>query len=83
MNEKQTKIFEAYKDICSFTYEISEAKNQEDFLDRLDELRNAIRNMQALECRGVEQHEFHLGLRDFEFDELMKEIKSFAAGHIK
>ena len=83
MNEKQTKIFEAYKNICGFTYKISEAKNQEDFLDRLDELRNAIRNMQALECRGVEQYEFHLGLRDFEFDDLMKEIKSFAAGHIK
>jgi hypothetical protein len=80
MNEKQTKIFEAYKNICSFTYEISEAKSQEDFLDRLHELRKAIRNMQALECRGVEQHEFHLGLRDFEFDELMKEIQLFVDG---
>lgn len=83
MNEKQTKIFEAYKNICSFTYEISEAKNQKDFLTRLNELRKAIRNMQALECRGVEQYEFHLGLDDFEFEKLMKEIKSFAAGDIK
>lgn len=80
MNEKQTKIFEAYKNICNFSYEISEAKNQKDFLARLNKLREAIRNMQELECRGVEQYEYHLGLNDFEFDELMKQIKSFVDG---
>ena len=80
MNEKQAKIFYAYKEIYNWFYLTPKSSNQKEFLDRLNKLREAVRNTQALECRGVEQHEFHLGLTDFEFDELMKEIQSFVGG---
>ena len=80
MNEKQTKIFEAYQEIYNWFHLTPKASNQKEFLDRLSKLREAVKNTQALECRGVEQYEFHLGLTDFEFDEVMKEIKSFILG---
>ena len=80
MNEKQTKIFEAYQEIYNWFHLTPKASNQKEFLDRLNKLREAVKNTQALECRGVEQYEYHLGLNDFEFEKLMKEIQSFADG---
>jgi len=74
MNEKQNKIFEAYHQIYNYYYTIPMASDQKEFLARLDKLREAVRNLQSLECRGVEQWEFHLGLTDKEYRELQKEI---------
>lgn len=81
MNQKQTKIFEAYKDISNNCYEMCEAKNQDDFLMRLGRLQDAVRKMRRLECRGVEQYEYNLGLSSNEFKELISEIIDWNSGH--
>ena len=74
MNEKQTKIFEAYKEIYSYFHLTPRGHNQEEFLVRLGKLSESVQKMYKLECRGVEQHEFHLGLTDKEYEELQKQI---------
>ena len=74
MNQKQTKIFEAYKEIYSHFHSTPRASDQEEFLVRLGRLSKSIQKMYKLECRGVEQHEFNLGLTEREYLELQKEI---------
>jgi hypothetical protein len=77
MNEKQTKILDAYKLIYNRAFEISDAKTQDDFIDRIDKLRSAIIDIKGLYHRGVEQWEYHLGLNREEFDELMTVMRNW------
>lgn len=74
MNEKQNKIIEAYHQIYNCFHTTPLASNQKEFLARLGKLREALNNLQKLECRAVEQHEFHLGLTDKEYKELQSEL---------
>lgn len=80
MNEKQNNILETYMKIYNFAYEISQSKNQTDFLYKLEALNAYIRYMNSLESRGAGLYEISLGLTDIEFEEVMKEIKSFVDG---
>ena len=80
MNDKQNKILDAYKVIYNRVYEIAQAKNQDDFLSRVDYLQAAITSIRKLQERGVEQWEFHLGLTDNEFDVLMSEMNNWIDG---
>jgi hypothetical protein len=74
MNEKQNKIIEAYHEIYNCLHEIPLASDQKEFLTRFHKFQKSVCNLQKLECRGVEQHEFHLGLTDKEYKALRLEL---------
>lgn len=74
MNEKQTKILDAYTNLLLSVLHLPQNEDQEIFCNNLSKVGEGLRNLSQLQGRGREQWIYNMALSDKEWDEVRTEI---------